>query len=115
MESTVQRDWTAFRLATLVELNDKIRDLDEPGDVAFAAAEVLGRALGVSRAGYGTIDPKAETIVIERDWNATGVKSLAGTLRFRDYGSYIDDLKRGETVVFADADKDLAPPPKRMR
>ena len=76
------------------------------GTLPYAAAEVLGRALGVSRAGYGTIDPKAETIVIERDWNAPGVKSLAGTLNFRDYGSYIDDLKLGETVVFADADKD---------
>jgi PAS domain S-box-containing protein len=31
---------------------------------------------------------------------------LAGTLHFRDYGTYIDDLKRGETVVFADAEKD---------
>ncbi len=27
-------------------------------------------------------------------------------LHFRDYGSYIEDLKRGETVVFADAEKD---------
>ena len=102
----VDQDWKAFRLSTLVELNDRIRDLDEPGDVAFAAAEVLGRKLGVSRAGYGTIDPEAETISIERDWNAPGIATLAGTLHFRDYGSYIEDLKRGETVVFADAEKD---------
>jgi PAS domain S-box-containing protein len=27
-------------------------------------------------------------------------------LRFRDHGSYIDDIKRGDTVVFADAKKD---------
>ena len=60
----------------------------------------------MSRAGYGTINPVAETITIERDWNAPGITSLAGTLRFRDYGSYIEDLKRGETVVFADAETD---------
>ena len=71
--------------------------------MAYAAAEILGQALGVSRAGYGTIDPKAETITIARDWNAPGIKSLAGVLHFRDYGSYIEDLKRGETVVMADA------------
>jgi PAS domain S-box-containing protein len=106
LRSDADVDWTAVRLSTLVELNDKVRDLDEPGDVAYAAAELLGRTLGVSRAGYGTIDPAAETIVIERDWNAPGIKSLAGTLHFRDYGTYIDDLKRGETVVFADAEKD---------
>ena len=48
----------------------------------------------------------AETITIARDWNAPGTRTLAGVLHFRDYGSYIEDLKRGETVVFADAEKD---------
>lgn len=96
----------ASRLAALVELNDRFRDLDDPAEIAFAGAEVLGRVLNVSRAGYGTIDPNAETITIERDWNAPGVRSLAGVLQFRDYGSYIDDLKQGRTVVFADAEKD---------
>ena len=99
-------NWPEVRLAALRELNDKVRDVDDPADVAYAAAEILGRTLNVSRAGYGTIYPEEETIVIERDWNAPGIKSLAGTLHFRDYGSYIEDLKRGETVVFADAEKD---------
>jgi PAS domain S-box-containing protein len=95
----------ARRLA-LADLSDRIRDLDDPADISFAAAEIMGRALGVSRAGYGTIDTAAETITIERDWNAPGIESLAGVLHFRDYGSYIEDLKRGETVVFADAERD---------
>ncbi|WKB55465.1 PAS domain-containing protein [Eleftheria terrae] len=94
------------RQALLVELDDRFRDLSEPADLSFAAAELLGRSLGVSRAGYGTIDPVAETVVIERDWNAPGIRSLAGVLHLRDYGSYIEDLKRGETVVFADAEQD---------
>ena len=94
------------RQAFLIELGDRFRDLDSPDDLAFAAAEILGRALAVSRAGYGTIDPVAETITIDRDWNAPGVNSLAGVLQFRNYGSYIEDIKRGETVVFADAEKD---------
>ncbi len=92
-----------IRRAALVELSDRIRDLDDPDELAYAAAEIMGRVLGVSRSGYGTIDPKAETITIARDWNAPGIKSLAGVLHFRDYGSYIEDLKRGETVVMADA------------
>ena len=94
------------RLAALAKLADAIRDQDDPEELAFAAAEILGRALDVSRAGYGTIDPKAETITIARDWNAPGIQSLAGVLNFRDYGSYIEDLKRGETVVIADARTD---------
>ena len=90
----------------LVELGGRLRDLDDPNEVAFAAAEILARTLGVGRAGYGTVDLGSETITIERDWNATGIKSLAGTLQFRDYGSYIEDLKLGRTVVVADARQD---------
>jgi len=95
----------ARRLA-LIELGDRIRDLDEPGDIAFAASELLGGELQVDRAGYGMVDKAAETIAIERDWCAPGVASLAGLLHFRDYGSYIDDLCRGVTVAFADAHED---------
>nr|WP_237482452.1 PAS domain-containing protein [Lichenibacterium sp. 6Y81] len=98
-----ERKAAELRNEVLVTLDDTFRTLDEPSDLAFAAAEMLGRTLGVSRAGYGTIDSAAETITIERDWNAPGIRTIAGTLRFRDYGTYIDDLKRGETVVCADA------------
>ncbi|HLJ21528.1 MAG TPA: PAS domain S-box protein, partial [Stellaceae bacterium] len=100
------RRWAEARRTALVDLSDRIRDIEDPTELSYAAAEILGRALGVSRAGYGTIDKAAETITIERDWNAPGIESLAGVLHFRDYGSYIEDLKRGETVVFPDAEKD---------
>jgi PAS domain S-box-containing protein len=101
-----ERSRVEARRLALVDLADRFRDLDDPVDIAYAAAEIIGRTLNVSRAGYGNIDPVAETVTIERDFNMPGIKSLAGTLHFRDYGSYIDDLKRGETVVFADAEKD---------
>ena len=94
------------RTRALLELDNRFRTLETGADLAYAAAEILGQALAVSRAGYGTIDPVAETITIERDWNAPGVKTLAGVLNFREYGSYIEDLKRGETVIFADAETD---------
>jgi len=94
------------RRDALVSLTDRIRDLNDPDELAYSAAEILGQTLGVSRAGYGLVDVAAETITIERDWNAPGVKTLAGTLRFRDYGSYIEDLGRGETVVLEDAEFD---------
>lgn len=92
-----------LRHQALIELSDRFLELDETADLAYASAEIVGRTLGVSRAGYGTIDPVAETVTIERDWNAPGITTIAGVLHFRDYGSYIEDLKRGETVVFADA------------
>ncbi|HUE46645.1 MAG TPA: PAS domain-containing protein [Aestuariivirgaceae bacterium] len=101
-----ERKRAEARRVALLELTDRFRDVEDPADLAYAAAEIMGRALEVSRAGFGTIDPVAETITIDRGWNAPGIESLAGTLHFRDYGSYIEDLKRGETVVMVDATKD---------
>ena len=67
---------------------------------------MLGEALAVSRVGYGTIDPIAETLTVGRDWTMPGVETLAGTLALRDYGSFVDSLKRGEFIAIADVEKD---------
>ena len=91
------------RRAVLLELSELIRQDLPPDELAYRAAALLGQALGVSRAGYGTIDPVTETITIARDWNAPGIRTIAGTLHFREHGSYIDDLKRGVTVAIADS------------
>ncbi len=102
LDVTVQRREERIRTA-LGELGDVFRTRGEPADISYAAAELIGRTLEVDRAGYGVIDAEAETITIERDWNAPGVRSLAGTLRFRDFGSYVDQLKRGQTAIVTDA------------
>jgi PAS domain S-box-containing protein len=85
--------------AALVELGDVFRDIEHPDDISFAATEIIGRTLDVSRVGYGEVDTQAETISIARDWNAPGIRSIAGILKFREYGSYIEDIKRGETAI----------------
>ncbi len=95
------RESEARRIA-LADLALAIRDLEDHADIAYAAAELLGRTLGVSRVGYGTIDPDDETLYVARDWRAPGVDTLAGVLKLRDYGSFIDSLKRGEFTVIRD-------------
>ena len=99
---TERRRQDIYRSA-LVDLSDHIATVADPQELTYTACEILARTLNVSRAGYGLIDPVAETITIERDWNAPGIATLAGVLKFREHGSYIDDLKRGQTVVVADA------------
>ena len=101
-----ERKQSETRQNALLELNDAIRDLTDAGDIAQASAQVLARTMGVSRAGYGTVDTGAETITIARDFNQPGVNSIAGVLSFRDYGSYIEDIKRGETVAIDDVARD---------
>jgi len=102
-EAELARREEEKRRTTLLELNDRLRDIRDPDELAYTACEVLGTVLGVSRVGYGVIDKVAETITIERDWNAPGIQSLAGVLQFRDYGSYVEDLKLGQTAIVPDA------------
>ena len=102
---TVQRRSETLS-AALVELGDMFRDTEQPDDIAFAAARIIGHTLEGSRAGFGDIDPAAETVTIVRDWSAPGVAPLSGSFALRDYGSYIDDLVRGEEVCVEDARTD---------
>ncbi len=102
---TVQRR-SELLSAALVELGDVFRDTEQPDDIAFAAARIIGNTLEGSRAGFGEIDVVAETVTIVRDWSAPGVATLSGSFALRDYGSYIDDLKRGEEVCIHDTRTD---------
>ncbi|WP_448794831.1 PAS domain S-box protein [Brevundimonas sp.] len=101
-----ERKQIEARQAALLELTDALRNLTDPEEIAAESSAILARALNVTRAGYGVMDMEAETITIARDFNAPGMTSIAGTLRFRDFGSYIDDLAEGETVVVTDARTD---------
>ncbi|WP_200845192.1 PAS domain S-box protein [Roseomonas sp. 18066] len=91
------------RRDALLELADRLRDLDDPSAMAAAAAGIVGRTLGVSRAGYGAVDAASETVMIERDWSdGPGMASLAGLHDFRAFGSFIEDMKRNDVVAVSD-------------
>jgi PAS domain S-box-containing protein len=94
------------RRAGMAELGDRLRDLSDKPAIARAAAEVMGRTLGLSHAGYGQVDPEKETILVTEDWAAAGLPSVARLHRFRNYGSYIEDLKAGRDVVIPDVTDD---------
>jgi PAS domain S-box-containing protein len=86
----------------LLELGDRLRDLDDPAEMALVAAEIMGRALGASRAGHGALDLPQENVEVGRDWTAPGVVSATGTYQLRTYADYIEVLKRGEPLVSSD-------------
>ncbi|MDP4026754.1 PAS domain S-box protein [Methylobacterium sp. NEAU 140] len=96
------RKRTEARRAATAELGDRLRDVDDRREITRIAAEIMGRTLGLSHAGYGQVDLSAETILVEQEWTAPGLTDIAGLHRFRDYGSYIEDLKAGRNVVIGD-------------
>ncbi|MBI2769809.1 MAG: PAS domain-containing protein [Burkholderiales bacterium] len=90
------------RRETVVELRTHFQKAHSVADVGFAASHVLGRALAVSRVGYGSINADDDTLEVERDWCRDGVESLAGITPLRAYGSFIDSLKRNEFIAIPD-------------
>jgi PAS domain S-box-containing protein len=104
--ATAQKQSEDRQLA-LLELGDRVREFDSVQDVAFAAAEILAHSLhGSTRAGYGVVDPIAETVQMLPDWCADGTDTVAGLHHFRHYGSYIEDLKRGDMLIIPDVSAD---------
>lgn len=94
------------RQTALITLTDHLLGETTVDSMMAAASATLGSALDADLVGYGDVDPVSETITVRRDWTARGAPSIAGTLRFRDFGSYIEDLKRGRTVVIDDCRTD---------
>jgi len=104
-EVTERQSAEARRLA-LLNLDDRLRDMQDPAAMSLVAAEVMGVAMGAARAGYGTFEPEGEVLALERDWTMPGIPPIAGRHGMRDYGSYVDDLRQGRTVVTEDTRQD---------
>jgi PAS domain S-box-containing protein len=95
------------RRAFLLALNDRLRDLARPDEILGAAADALGRHLGVSRVGYGEVDASETHVTVERDWTDGTVGSTAGRHRIADFGpAIIGELRRGATVRVGDVAAD---------
>ncbi|MCO6052334.1 GAF domain-containing protein [Mesorhizobium sp. RP14(2022)] len=87
------------RQDALVRVGDRLREISDMGEAAYVSAEAMAKVLGATRSGFGIIDLASESVEIQPDWCAPGTKSIAGHYQFRDFGSFIDNLKRGETVI----------------
>jgi PAS domain S-box-containing protein len=94
------------RRAALADLTERLRDMTDVAEMSYEAARIVGQTLGIGRAGYASMLPGGETAIVERDWTAPGVQSIAGLHQMRDYGSFIDNLRAGETVVVHDVAAD---------
>lgn len=94
------------RRNALLQLGDRLRDLTTVGEMTRAASEIVGRTLGATRAGFGRLVDEGEHLVVEPDWTAPGVASVAGRHRFADYGDILDELRHGRPLVVEDVTTD---------
>ncbi|MBW6426021.1 GAF domain-containing protein [Rhizobium sp. XQZ8] len=98
---------SVLRVQALLDLGDRLRELDAIEDMTVAASDLMGKALDAVRAGFGIVDYASESIVIHPDWHAPGYPSVAGRHFFRDYGAIIGDVNAGKTVAISDVGADL--------
>lgn len=104
------------RRTGLLELGDRLRDVSTTGEITRAAAEIVGRTLGVTRAGFGLLSEDGEFVDVQSDWAVAGIPSLAGRHHVADYGKLADDLRAGRTLVIEDVmtDSRTAANPARL-
>ncbi|MCK5931014.1 MAG: GAF domain-containing protein [Fulvimarina manganoxydans] len=90
------------RQAVLAELGESLRGLDDIGDIVRTATQSLVGAIDYDRIGFGTVDADNETVNLFPETLKDGLVSVSGSHSFRTFGSYIENLKRGETVAIPD-------------
>ena len=92
------------RQAALVALSDRLRDARDPAEIIGIAAEALGRALGASRVGYGTVEADGQHAVIEHDWCDLTAESVAGPHRLEELGPVpAEGLRPGRAYTVEDS------------
>ena len=94
------------RQVALTEIGDHLRDLSTIPQMSAAAAEIVGRTLEASRAGYGELDATGAFIEVLADWTPSGTRNLLGRHRFADYGTLGPVVARGETLAIGDVKAD---------
>ncbi|ATB32921.1 PAS domain S-box protein [Melittangium boletus] len=99
-----ERKTTELRQRALLDLSDRFRSLTESGDISALAAELLGKTLGLSRAGFAVVDLESETLTVEQDWSNGQVASIAGGYPFSAFASTMERLRRGLATLETDAE-----------
>ncbi|MCX6216334.1 ATP-binding protein [Spirosoma sp.] len=91
----------------ILQLSDTLRSLNDPLDVYYYTACLLGRYLGANRVGYAEDQGNGNTIVVLRNY-INGVPDLQGTYQYADYGPLLAEFLAGRTVVRSDIAQDPA-------
>ncbi|MGV3591326.1 MAG: ATP-binding protein [Gammaproteobacteria bacterium] len=90
----------------LMQLDSALRPLTDPTDMAMAAASLLGRYLDVDRCAYADIEDDQDTMNLAGNYlRSPEIRSIVGTLHFRDFGAEVLQLMRdGKPFVVDDID-----------
>ncbi|EPX59214.1 hypothetical protein D187_003118 [Cystobacter fuscus DSM 2262] len=99
-----ERKRAELRQRSLLELSDRLRNLSGTREIAALGSQLIGRTLGLSRVGFALVDVDTETLTVEQDWSNGQVAGIAGGYPFAVFGSALELLRRGQSLVETDAE-----------
>lgn len=102
IEDITEETLADARREALIELSDRLRDLRTKAGIVAATAEILGRTLRATRAGYAIVDLAGGQFTIAQDWTDGSMASLVETHPLATFEASLVRLKRGDTLVVAD-------------
>lgn len=87
----------------LIKLEWELRELEDAGQIISTAQQALGKHLGVSRVGYGSVDNTERFFTTEGNWTDGSVPGHNGTHDLAAFGGEIfSALRRGIPLVVDD-------------
>ncbi|BCS34749.1 hypothetical protein TBR22_A39750 [Luteitalea sp. TBR-22] len=90
----------------LVRLEDAMRSLESPEEIARTAARMLGEHLGVQRCAYAALDEDGRTFTVSDNF-VDGLPSIVGQYALVDFGqSFADTIDAGNPFVVEDSETD---------
>ncbi|MBB3947972.1 two-component sensor histidine kinase [Rhizobium skierniewicense] len=87
------------RIAALLTLGDRLRVGKTVEDISRIASEILSEGLAVNRAGYATVKSGTGSLLVEYNWVANGVPSIAGPHKLSDFTATVERLELGDTLA----------------
>ncbi|WP_210485594.1 PAS domain-containing protein [Microvirga antarctica] len=105
----VRREGTVAqrRQTFLLNLNDRLRDLEDPNAIMEATVQSLGQFLEVDFAGYGEVDEELGVNVMAREWSRWVVSTEGRQFRLNEFlPDMVVQLKAGKTLCVDDVDTD---------
>lgn len=104
---------TERRQTFLLDLSDRLRDMEEAAEIMAETTRALGRKLKVDRVLFGEIDDREQVFRVQTDWvdeNFIGENQWP----LERFAEVHRALNRGETVVVADAGRDPLTAPRAL-
>lgn len=90
------------RRAAVLDLEDRLRNTEDVGEIVAAAADMVCGKFDAMRCGFCSFEACEGHGVVERDVVRGPGESLAGSLRLQDFGTYAEELRRGHFIVIDD-------------